>query len=351
MENKKYVSVLLATILLSAQSVSAMSMDDGSMSSSSSDGSATSQTTSASSDDSVSDSEEDASDDSASDNGDVEISDSQVRKGSYDVNGDLRVEGVLYVFGNLDVNGDLVIEKNAKVRVTGQIDVNGDIINNGGSLYASKKSANGGGKNKARKFDSIVAEIDPFLSAKLVGEEREGILQDILDSKGFVRASRLEEFLDSLKDQIEERDVAAFEKVKARLVASLERKIKQMGGLKDKQLDVFSSKLESMPTDKLQKFVDRLEKLQKATKKKRFGFQVSQLKELAEEIIESRSTSADEPTVEVPTASGDTGSTTSSSSGSTSVSTGSGSASVTTSSGTVTTGSGETTASGTTTQQ
>lgn len=352
MENKKYVAAVLALAILSAQSASAMELGSGYMSSGVSDAVENAQSAA---DSSVSTTASDSSDsdDSSSDNGDVTVSDSQVREGNYDVNGTLTVEGVLYVFGNLDVNGDLVIEKNAKLRVLGKLDVNGDVTNNGGSLYAAKKSGNGGGTNKSRKLDSMVSEIDALLSSKIVAEEREGLLQDLLDSKGYVRAERLKDFLDSLDDKIEARDVKAYEKIKVRLVTALERKIKQMGGLKDKQLDVFQTKLESMPTEKLEKFVAKIEKLEKATKKKRFAFQLAQLKELAEEMIEAREASADEPVVEVPAASNATGSASQTFSGTTASgstqSTASGTTSQT-STGSSSTGSTQESSSGTTSQ-
>ncbi|MFB0964551.1 MAG: hypothetical protein QMC36_02475, partial [Patescibacteria group bacterium] len=98
MENKKYVSVLIASALLASQSASA-AFDMGSytqgfgnsMTSGSDD--SVSQTTSST--DSSSDAS--ASDEDASDNGDAVISGSEVKKGAYNVNGDLKVEGVLYV--------------------------------------------------------------------------------------------------------------------------------------------------------------------------------------------------------------------------------------------------------------
>ena len=129
--------------------------------------------------------------------------------------------------------------------------------------------------------------------------------------------------------------------------------------MKDAQLDAFKTKLESMPTEKLEIFVSRIEKLQKATKKKRFAFQLAQLKELAEEVIESREANIDEPVVNVPapTTSSNSGSTSGTSSGSTS-STGSASTSSGTTSGSSSTASGSTsttstgsTATGTTSQQ
>lgn len=331
MENKKYVSAILATALLASQTVSAASMDFGSVA----NGYASMANDAVeSAQDSASSATASDSGNSASDNGDSVVSDSQVHDGNYTVNGDLKVEGVLYVFGNLDVNGDLTIEKDAKLRVTGKLDVNGDLVNNGGSVYSAKKGVTGDNTGKARKIDSLLAEIDPLLSNKLVGEEREGILQDILDSKGIVRSGRLSDFLDSLNDKVEARDEAAFEKVKARLVAALERKIKQQGGLKDVQLDAFQTKLETMPTEKLEKFIDKVGKLEKATKKKRFAFQLAQLKELAEEVVDARSASVDEPTVQVPAPSTTDSSTSASTSSGTTASTGSGSASTTTGSGT-----------------
>ena len=356
MENKKYVSVLIASALLASQSASA-AFDMGSYtqglgnSMTSGSGDSVSQTTSSA--DASSDSS--ASEEDASDNGDAVISGSEVKKGAYNVNGDLKVEGVLYVFGNLDVNGTLTLEQNSKVRVTGKLTVNGEIVNNGGSVYAGKRDVSGGNSGKARKLDSLLAELDPLLSVKLVGEEREGLLQDIADSKGIVRSGRLQEFLDSLDDKIEDTDVAAFEKIKKRLVTALERKIKQQGGLKDAQLDAFQGKLETMPTEKLEKFIEKVGKLEKATKKKRFAFQLAQLKELAEEVVDSRSASVDEPTVGTPsTSTADSSSSTSTASGSTST----GTTSSTTSSGTTsssgstsTTTSSGATATGTTTQQ
>ncbi len=349
MENKKYVSVLIASALLASQSASA-ALDMGSytqgLGSSMTSGvdDSVSQTTSAA--DASSDSEEDASD-----NGDAVISGSEVKKGAYNVNGDLKVEGVLYVFGNLDVNGTLTLEQNSKVRVTGKLTVNGEIVNNGGSVYAGKRDISGGNSGKARKLESLLSELDPLLSVKLVGEEREGILQDIADSKGIVRSGRLQEFLDSLDDKIEETDVAAYEKIKKRLVAALERKIKQQGGLKDAQLDVFQAKLETMPTEKLEKFIEKVGKLEKATKKKRFAFQLAQLKELAEEVVDARSASVDEPTVGTPaTSTTDSSTSTSTSSGTTSSTTSSGTTSSASGSTSTTTSSG-TTATGTTTQQ
>lgn len=344
MENKKYVSLLLATAILASQTASAsMDMDSASGNAASMANEMVDDATSSVT--SVSDSESD-SDEDASDNGDTVISGSEIKKGAYTVNGDLKVEGVLYVFGNLDVNGTLVLEKNAKVRVTGLLSVNGGIENNGGSVYAAKRDVNGSNSGKTRKLDSLLAELDPLLSVKLTGEEREGILQDILDSKGIVRLGRMEEFLDSLQDDIEEADVATYEKIKKRLLAALERKIKQQGGLKDAQLAVFQTKLESMPTEKLEVFIERVAKLQKATKKKRFAFQLAQLKELAEEVVEARSATVDEPTVGTPSTQ-TSGSGTTSTDGSATVTTGSGSASATTGSGT----SAESTSSGTTTQQ
>ncbi|MFB0964552.1 MAG: hypothetical protein QMC36_02480, partial [Patescibacteria group bacterium] len=257
-----------------------------------------------------------------------------------------------------DINGTLTLEQNSKVRVTGKLTVNGEIVNNGGSVYAGKRDVSGGNSGKARKLESLLAEIDPLLSVKLVGEEREGILQDIADSKGIVRSGRLQEFLDSLDDKIEDTDSAAFEKIKKRLVTALERKIKQQGGLKDAQLDVFQAKLETMPTEKLERFIEKVGKLEKATKKKRFAFQLAQLKELAEEVVDARSASVDEPTVGTPsTSTTDSSSSTSTSSGSTSasgstsVTTGSGSATVTSGSGSASTTSSGTTATGSTTQQ
>lgn len=325
MENKKLVSVLLATSLFASQSASAFEMGNvfgnaGSFMGADSEGSSM-------------DSGSDASD-SESSNGDEVVEDSRMYAGNYDVNGDLAVNGVLYVFGNLDVNGTLTVGKNAKVRVLGKLTVNGGLENEGGSVYAAKREVNGGNSGKARGMEALLSEIDPLLSVKIVGEEREGILQDIADSKGIVRTARLQEFLDSLDDKIEERDAAAYEKIKTRLVKALERKIKQMGGLKDAQLDVFATKLQSMPTDKLESFVAKLEKLQKATKKKRFAFQVSQLKELAEEIIEARQAdidAGDAPVSQEPTS----GQMADAGSGSTSATTDSG-ASASTGSGTAT---------------
>lgn len=351
MENKKYVSVLLATALLASQTASAdLDMSSytqgvGTMSSDVDDDSV--QTTSSSS---ASDSDDDSdSGEDASDNGDAVISGAEVKKGTYNVNGDLKVEGVLYVFGNLDVNGTLTVEKNAKVRVTGKLTVNGEIQNNGGSVYAAKRDVSGGNTGKGRNLESLLAELDPLLSVKLIGEEREGILQDIADSKGIVRLGRMEEFLDTLQDNIEETDVAAYEKIKKRLIAALERKIKQQGGLKDKQLEVFQAKLETMPTEKLEVFIERVAKLQKATKKKRFAFQLSQLKELAEEVVEARSASVDEPTVGTPSTSTDSSTSTSTSTGTTSSTTSSGTTD--SASGSTSTSSSGSTATGTTTQQ
>lgn len=351
MENKKYVSVLIASVLLASQSASA-ALDMGSytqgLGSSMTSGTddAASQTTSAVDDSSDSS----ASEEDASDNGDAVISGSEVKKGAYNVNGDLKVEGVLYVFGNLDVNGTLTLEQNSKVRVTGKLTVNGEIVNNGGSVYAGKRDVSGGNSGKSRKLESLLSELDPLLSVKLVGEEREGILQDIADSKGIVRSGRLQEFLDSLDDKIEDADVAAFEKIKKRLVTALERKIKQQGGLKDAQLDVFQAKLETMPTEKLEKFIEKVGKLEKATKKKRFAFQLAQLKELAEEVVDARSASVDEPTVGTPaTSTTDSSTSTSTSSGTTSSTTSSGTTS--SASGSTSTTSSGTTATGTTTQQ
>lgn len=187
MENKKYVSVLLATALLASQSASA-ALDMGSytqgMGTVSSDVDEDSVQTTSSSSASMSD---DDSDEDVSDNGDAVISGAEVKRGTYNVNGDLKIEGVLYVFGSLDVNGTLTVEKNAKVRVTGKLTVNGEIQNNGGSIYAARRDVSGGNTGKSRKFDSLLAELDPLLSVKLIGEEREGILQDIADSKGIVR--------------------------------------------------------------------------------------------------------------------------------------------------------------------
>lgn len=77
----------------------------------------------------------------------------------------------------------------------------------------------------------------------------------------------MEEFLDTLQDNIEEADVAAYEKIKKRLIAALERKIKQQGGLKDKQLEVFQAKLETMPTEKLEVFIERVAKLRRRLEK------------------------------------------------------------------------------------
>lgn len=290
MQNKKIVSVLLVSALVASQSASAAfdmgssfgNMNMGNVGTDSDEGSFMDSAVGA------------VSDEDAASNGSETVSDSQLHTSNYDVNGDLVVNGVLYVFGNLDVNGTLTVGKHAKVRVLGKLTVNGELDNQGGSVYAAKKDVNGGNSGKARTMEALLAEIDPLLSVKIIGEEREGILQDIADSKGFVRTARLQEFLDSLDDKIEERDAATYEKIKTRLVKALERKIKQMGGLKDAQLDVFGTKLESMPTAKLENFVSKLEKLQKATKKKRFAFQVSQLKELAEEIIEARQASIDE---------------------------------------------------------
>lgn len=351
MENKKYVSALLVAALLASQTASAaLDMSSytqgvGTMSNDFDEDSVQTTSSNSSVADDASDSDEDASE-----NGDAVISGAEVKKGTYTVNGDLKVEGVLYVYGNLDVNGTLILEKNSKVRVTGLLGVNGGIENNGGSIYAGKRDVNGSNGGKARKLDSLLAELDPLLSVKLVGEEREGILQDIADSKGIVRLGRMEEFLDTLQDNIEEADVAAYEKIKKRLIAALERKIKQQGGLKDKQLDVFQAKLETMPTEKLEVFIERVAKLQKATKKKRFAFQLSQLKELAEEVVEARSASVDEPTVGTPS--------TSTTDSSTSTSTSTGTTSSTTSSGTTDSASGSTsttssgtTATGTTAQQ
>ncbi len=325
MENAKYLSAILATALIVSQPASAMTMN----SSMSNFGSVSDYAdydydqvvTGASSDGDESD------DGDESENGDTVISDSQVRKGTYTVNGGLTVEGVLYVFGNLDVNGDLTVEKNAKVRVTGKISVNGSLVNNGGSVYGGKWDMNGSREGKARKFDSLLTELDPLLSVNLMGEEREGILQDILDSKGIVRVSRLQDFLDSLEKDIGEDDLAAYEKIKKRLVLALERKIKQQGGLKDAQLDLFQKKLESMTTEKLQTFLDRVEKLQKATKKKRLSFQLAQLRELVEEVLEAREVSLDEPVVEVPSSSEPSSSESGTSTGSTSESSASGSTS------------------------
>lgn len=351
MENKKYVSVLLATALLASQTASAaLDMSSytqgvGTMSSDVDDDSV--QTTSSNS---ASDSDDDSdSDEDASDNGDAVISGAEVKKGTYNVNGDLKVEGVLYVFGNLDVNGTLTVEKNAKVRVTGKLTVNGEIQNNGGSVYAAKRDVSGGNTGKGRNLESLLAELDPLLSVKLIGEEREGILQDIADSKGIVRLGRMEEFLDTLQDNIEETDVAAYEKIKKRLISALERKIKQQGGLKDKQLDVFQAKLETMPTEKLEVFIERVAKLQKATKKKRFAFQLSQLKELAEEVVEARSASLEEPSVGTPSTSTDSSTSTSTSTGTTSSTTSSGTTD--SASGSTSTSSSGSTATGTTTQQ
>lgn len=335
MENKKYVSVLLVTALIASQTASA-SMDMGSSfmgdtGSMANMGNVANQTMSADSEDS----------DDASENGDAVISGAEVKKGTYTVNGDLKVEGVLYVYGNLDVNGTLILEKNSKVRVTGLLGVNGGIENNGGSIYAGKRDVNGSNAGKARNLDSLLAELDPLLSVKLIGEEREGVLQDIADSKGIVRLGRMEEFLDTLQDSIEEADVAAYEKIKKRLMAALERKIKQQGGLKDAQLAVFQGKLETMPTEKLEVFIERVAKLQKATKKKRFAFQLSQLKELAEEVVEARSASLEEPTVGTPS--------TSTTDSSTSTSTSS-SGTTDSASGTTSTSSSGATATGTTAQ-
>lgn len=160
----------------------------------------------------------------------------------------------------------------------------------------------------------------------------------------------MEEFLDALQDSIEETDVAAYEKIKKRLIAALERKIKQQGGLKDKQLDVFQAKLESMPTEKLEVFIERVAKLQKATKKKRFAFQLSQLKELAEEVVDARSANLEEPSVGTPsTSTADSSASTSTSTGTTSSTTSSGTTD--SASGSTSTSSSGSTATGTTTQQ
>ena len=346
MDNKKYVSAFVALATLATQSAQAAYLDASSVMG---DVGSASQYLEDSEDSSSASSED------TTDNGDAVVTLGEVKKGSYDVNGDLTVEGVLYVFGNLDVNGSLVIGKNAKLRVTGLLTVNGDIENKGGNVYAAKRDVNGGVSGNARKIDSLLAELDPLISGQITGEEREGILQDILDSKGIVRLSRLEDFLDSLKDSIEESDVAAYEKIKKRLLAALEKKIKAQGGLKDAQLDAFKTKLDSMATEKLEVFVSRIEKLQKATKKKRFAFQLAQLKELAEEVIESREASIDEPVVEVPapttgsTSGTSTGS--ASSTGSTSTSSGTTSGSSSTASGSTSTTSTGSTATGTTVQQ
>lgn len=216
-------------------------------------------------------------------------------------------------------------------------------------MYAAKRDVSGGNTGKGRNLESLLAELDPLLSVKLIGEEREGILQDIADSKGIVRLGRMEEFLDTLQDNIEETDVAAYEKIKKRLIAALERKIKQQGGLKDKQLEVFQAKLETMPTEKLEVFIERVAKLQKATKKKRFAFQLSQLKELAEEVVEARSASLEEPSVGTPSTSTDSSTSTSTSTGTTSSTTSSGTTD--SASGSTSTSSSGSTATGTTTQQ
>jgi hypothetical protein len=96
-----------------------------------------------------------------------------------------------------------------------------------------------------------------------------------------------------------------------------------------------------MPTDKIEAFIGKLEKLEKVTKKKRFAFQLSQMRDLAEQELENRELAGEDvPTVSVPAATTDSSATTAttSSSGTTSdTSTASGTTATTSSSGTTAT--------------
>jgi hypothetical protein len=212
---------LSATLLLQSASAFADTMDSAGMVSDMTSG----LTDAASSD---SDSDESAS----SDNGDVTVSDSDVRKGDYTVNGDLTVNGNLYVFGSLDVNGSLVIGKNAKLRVTGTLSVNGDVENQGGSVYAKKRDFNGSTSGSSRKFDSEIAQLDPLLAASITGEEREALIA------GYYRLQKGTSLRNGdairfpgrpSKSKIQEEDAAAFEKLRKTLLNAFQAQTRLHG--------------------------------------------------------------------------------------------------------------------------